>query len=63
MKTLKILKGLSILITGFVFPIHAIVEPDETKYKCTFKGVKHLNTNTVESWQNIKNDFVEWVNA
>ena len=62
-KVTRFLKGTTLLMVGFICPISALVEPDETKYKCTFKGVKHLNTNTVESWQDIKADFFEWCRA
>ena len=59
----RFLKGITFLIVGFVCPIPAFVEPDGTKFKCTFKGVKNLNTNSIENWQDLKKDFFEWCRA
>ena len=59
-KMTRFLKGLTLLAVGFIFPILSPVGSDETRYRCTTKGVKDLDTDTVESWRDVRADFFEW---
>lgn len=63
MKMHKLIKGLSVLTMGCVFPIPALVEPDGSKYRCTLKGIKQIGTMDVERWKDVLIDFVEWCKA
>lgn len=45
----KLFKAISLLLIGFIVPIHAIVEPGEETYRCSLRGVTS-NTGHFESW-------------
>lgn len=62
---LKVIKGIKGIITiglGFIMPIKALVEPDETTYRCSFKGVTSSN-GCLEPWKVIREGFVEYIKA
>lgn len=61
-KIKKLIKAIIMLGVGFIIPIHALVEPDDTRYKCTFKGVKSLNTGNIESWNYIMSGLTDYIN-
>lgn len=63
MKLWKVIKGLSVLLMGWFIPVQALVEPDGSKYRCTLKGIKQLDSGAVENWRDVKVDFVEWCKA
>lgn len=63
MKLWKLIKGLSVLLVGWLIPVQALVEPDGSKYKCTLKGIKHLSTSDVDCWKDCVADFIEWCKA
>jgi hypothetical protein len=61
-KIKKLTKAIIMLGVGFIIPIHALVEPDGTKYKCTFKGVRALDTGNIEDWSDIMSGLSEYIN-
>lgn len=60
MKITKFVKGITLMTIGFIIPINAIAEPDDTKYRCTRKGVKAIDSDYIESWSDIIPDFIKW---
>ena len=60
-KIRKIVKGITVILIGFIVPVHSLVNPDTTRYKCTLKGVRSINTGYLETWSGIRQDFLNWV--
>lgn len=60
MKILKGIKGIITIGVGFIIPIKALTEPDDTRYRCSLKGVTSSDGYT-ESWQDIFADFKQYV--
>jgi hypothetical protein len=54
---IRAIKGISKIVAGFIVPVTAVVEPDETTYRCKLKGVVSSEGNCVswgETWDGLK---------
>ena len=62
MKTINIgrlFKGIIMILLGFIIPIKALVDPDDTWYRCTIRGVK--SSYGIEPWGVIWEGFGTYI--
>ena len=59
-KIWKTIKGIITISVGFIVPIKALTEPDDTRFRCSLKGVTSSDGYT-ESWHDIFADFKQYV--
>ena len=64
-KICRFVKGIVYIGIGFIIPVKALAEADDSMYKCTLKGVKSIcddGFTYVEDWKSIITGFWEWIN-
>lgn len=59
---LKAIKGIMWIGLGFIVPIKALVEPDQTTYRCGLRGITSSN-GCLEPWNEIWDAFGKYIRA
>jgi hypothetical protein len=60
LKMLKAIKGIVMIGLGFIMPIKALVEPDDTTYRCGLRGVTSSHGH-LEPWDEIWEGFGRYI--